>query len=223
MPLTLSINVLVRWLLALVTGTAVDRFIHVLLVADSAPFVVRLITGYRVRWTARPYERKGFASSSTHSAGRAGASIEGVATKTGRRRFAMLVRAVTAVTVVVLVLAACSGETALPKPTEPPPPTTGTIAGSIGVGQASSMARIAHEPSEIAEIPRLTFPEAPFRPGEIIVAFEPGLAAQSAARLSVAGVALDVIDVVPGLGAQLLGNPAVGAADTLRLVRELQR
>ena len=49
MLMTLAIILLVLWLLGLVTGTLLGGFIYILLVVAVVLFIVRLVSGRRVR------------------------------------------------------------------------------------------------------------------------------------------------------------------------------
>lgn len=127
---------------------------------------------------------------------------------------------------VLTILAACSS--ASPPPAPPPPeqgagPTTGTISGVVRVMTEASSAPAALDPSPTGESWERLSAQAPFRAGEILVAFGPGPGTQALSALSVAGVVLEVVESVPALGVQLLANPALEAVQTLRLVHELQQ
>ncbi len=103
-------------------------------------------------------------------------------------------------------------------------PPTGTIAGTITVGAEATAAHKGLRASgDRLEMPHSVFGDAPFVPGEIIVGFAPGVSTQSATPLTVSGVPLGVIESIPALGVQLLGNRSLNAAETLKLVLELQR
>ena len=103
-------------------------------------------------------------------------------------------------------------------------PPTGTIAGTITVGAEPTAEHASLRASgDRLDMPHSAFGDAPFVPGEIIVGFAPGASTQSATPLTVSGVPLEVIESIPALGVQLLGNRSLNAAETLRLVLELQR
>ena len=103
-------------------------------------------------------------------------------------------------------------------------PPTGTISGSVTVGTEATAAHTGLPTSgDRLDVPHSAFGDAPFVPGEIIVGFAAGVSTQSATPLTVSGVPLEVIESIPALGVHLFANRSLNAAETLRLVLELQR